>query len=96
MMDQLTAVLNGFRFRFITERDLQDGIEAAFIERQIEYRRELVLSAADRPDFMVGRVRDPDADLIERLEGQEGNVRRLAQSYLDGLGLTKINVVNGV
>lgn len=32
-------------------------------------------------------VRDPDAELIERLEGSEGNVKRLAQSYLDGLGI---------
>lgn len=32
-------------------------------------------------------VRDPDAELIERLEGSDGNVKRLAQSYLDGLGI---------
>lgn len=36
-------------------------------------------------------VRDPDAELIERLEGSDGNVKRLAQSYLDGLGIVPVN-----
>lgn len=31
-------------------------------------------------------VRDPDAELIEKLEGEDGNVKRLAEAYLKQMG----------
>jgi hypothetical protein len=33
-------------------------------------------------------VMDPGADLIERLENEGGNVRRLAEAYLERVALT--------
>lgn len=55
--DQLMAgvahLLARFRFRYITEKDLQDGIEAVLTQASMPHRREVVLSAADRPDFVV-------------------------------------------
>lgn len=56
MLDQLTALLRSFRFRFATEKDLQDGIEAALKDANIQYAREYPLNKSDRPDFMIGGI----------------------------------------
>lgn len=33
-------------------------------------------------------IRDPEADLVEEMQGSTGNVKRLAQSYLEKLGIS--------
>ena len=49
--------LSGVRFRFTDESELQAGIALALDRARIGYEREKVLSAADRPDFMIdGRI----------------------------------------
>lgn len=53
-LGQLSNLLAGFRYRFTDERDLQDGIERVLRSSGLPYRREPVLSAPDRPDFLVG------------------------------------------
>ncbi|HEX7650631.1 MAG TPA: hypothetical protein VF450_24755 [Noviherbaspirillum sp.] len=50
---ELASLLERFRYRFITEKDLQDGIEAVLKVSGIAYERERSLSAPDRPDFLV-------------------------------------------
>jgi hypothetical protein len=51
--DQLIHTIQGYRFRFASEADLQDGIETALKRRGQCYEREKVLSPQDRPDFLV-------------------------------------------
>lgn len=55
-IESLTILLRKYRFRFVTEKDLQDGIAAALDEAGILYSREKSLGKPDRPDFIVGTV----------------------------------------
>lgn len=42
------------RFRYDTERELQDGIEQLFLAEKIPFKRECPLGPGDIIDFMVG------------------------------------------
>lgn len=55
-IDSLTSLLRNYRFRFVTEKDLQDGIAEALDAAGIAYSREKSLGKPDRPDFIVGNV----------------------------------------
>ena len=49
----LIATLSRLRFRYATEKDLQDGFEKVFREKGIPFRREVEISSKDRLDFLV-------------------------------------------
>lgn len=55
-MDAIIQVLENKRFRFTCETDLQDGIEIALKTAGLPFERESVLSARDRPDFVVAGI----------------------------------------
>lgn len=69
----LAEIICGYRYRFVDERDLQDGIEQALRARSIDYCREKALSAPDRPDFLVDgiavevKVKGSLADLLRQI-----------------------------
>ena len=44
------------RFRFSSEKDLQDGIEMVLLSHGVPYLREAHLGISDRPDFMIGGI----------------------------------------
>jgi hypothetical protein len=52
----LLGVLQGFRFHYAHETQLQEGIAAALVQSEVDFEREVKLSARDRIDFMVGRT----------------------------------------
>lgn len=56
IIDELVDALSSCRFRFVTEIDLQDGIEKRLKEKQIQYCREYQLTKKDRPDFFIDGV----------------------------------------
>ncbi|MHB8370642.1 MAG: hypothetical protein ACYDBP_13320 [Leptospirales bacterium] len=49
----LISSIQRVRFRYVTERDLQNGIETLFGKFDIPYFREYSMGSADRPDFLV-------------------------------------------
>ena len=49
----LIAPLSRLRFRYATEKDLQDSFETVFRERGIPFRREVEISKRDRLDFLL-------------------------------------------
>lgn len=51
---EIVQLLRRCRFDLSTEKHLQEGIEQAFNERGICFKREKPLSPKDIPDFMVG------------------------------------------
>ena len=55
-IEHVTACIQAFRFNFVTERDLQDGLALAFSDSCVEFSREFSLSATDRPDFFLSRL----------------------------------------
>lgn len=53
MKEDVCQVLRSTRFRWTTERELQDGIEQLLLARGIGYQREHILSDSDRIDFLL-------------------------------------------
>jgi hypothetical protein len=72
----LARLISGTRCRFMTERILQDGIENLFLKRGIEHTREMILSPADRIDFLVGSV-----GIEVKIDGSFNNVQRQLWRY---------------
>ena len=52
-LSAVASLLENHRFRFSCEQDLQDGIETVLNGHGISFKREYVLTAADRPDFFL-------------------------------------------
>jgi hypothetical protein len=52
----IADLLRHHRYPHTDEKQLQDGIEKVLQSCGIDYRREVRLTAQDRPDFMVGTV----------------------------------------
>lgn len=52
--EQLAVLLSGYRYRGACEDDYQQGVARVLEQEGVDHRREVVLSARDRIDFMVG------------------------------------------
>jgi len=52
-LDSLETLLSSHRYRFSSERDLQNGIDEVLQTSGLSYRREFSLGVSDRPDFLV-------------------------------------------
>lgn len=52
--ESMARLFERHRFRYYSERDLQDAMEKVLVAHGIACKRESALSRADRPDFMVG------------------------------------------
>jgi hypothetical protein len=50
---ELAALLQSHRFRFTSERDLQDGIAEVLAAASVPFRREAALAGAGTIDFLV-------------------------------------------
>lgn len=53
---QIAAAIRGFRFRYVREDDLQEGLAEALRSEGFELEREVRLDARNRIDLLVGRV----------------------------------------
>lgn len=49
----ILSLFERVRFRFVSEKTLQEGIELALTKAGIPFVREKALSERDRPDFMI-------------------------------------------
>ncbi len=52
----IASLIQSHRFPFSTESELQSGIETILARSGIKHRREVILDAASRIDFMAGSV----------------------------------------
>jgi hypothetical protein len=76
MIDRVAAVLSGFRFRFESEAELQAGIQIALSSAGINHCREVILTATDRIDFLVG-----DCGIEVKISGAAAVVLRQLHRY---------------
>jgi len=84
----LINILNTYRFRYVSEKDLQDGIEEALQTNGIDYRRETSISAANRPDFLVGGI------VIEvKIKGTLSALLRQISRYVEHEAVESILVI---
>lgn len=82
-------LLSRFKYSCHTEKSLQDGIEAVFIAREVEFKRELHISKKDRPDFIM-----PNGIAIEvKIQGTLSQFLRQASRYLLDEKITELILV---
>ncbi|WP_053764435.1 hypothetical protein [Leptospirillum ferriphilum] len=55
-LDSLETLLSSHRYRFSSERDLQNGIDEVLQTSGLSYSREFSLGVADRLDFLVDGI----------------------------------------
>lgn len=76
--EQLVDILGAYRFNFVGERQLQDGIEAVLQQESIAARREVRLSGRDRIDFLTGGV-----GIEVKTAGSSANLLRQLARYAE-------------
>ncbi len=77
-LDALGGLLSRFRFRFTSERELQDGIALVLEQAHLRFRRETGLSQHDRPDFLL----DNGFAIEVKIKGSLAELLRQATRYL--------------
>lgn len=76
MIEIILSLLKNTRFKFKTEKELQQGIEDALKANSIEYLREFKLNEKDIPDFLIG-----DIALEVKISGNAVSVSRQLLRY---------------
>ena len=76
-MEQVVALLSGYRIPQATERKLQDGIATLLAGAGIAFKREYRLTGRDKPDFLLL----PDVCLEVEIEGAAADVERQLLRY---------------
>lgn len=77
MLEKVIAALEGNRFRFTTEADLQEGIAGALVTEDLWFVREHVLGPHDRVDFWVGA----SIALEVKIDGSLSEITRQVHRY---------------
>lgn len=89
MLKRVREALTSFRFSFVDERELQDGIEKVLANSVGGYKREASLGPADRPDFLLH-----DGAAIEvKVDGSLAELLRQVSRYASHDSVRAILVV---
>jgi len=86
----LSYLLQQYRFSYISEKELQDGIELALKQENIPFTREHCMSKADRPDFVVGKG---NIAIEVKIKGSIAELLRQINRYTQHKELTGILVI---
>lgn len=84
----IKTILEGFRFNYCSELELQDGIERVFRERQVLFEREQVIAGAGRIDFVVGRC-----GVEVKINGSVSDVVRQLHRYAQSVEIESLLLV---
>ena len=76
MLDRVMGLLDRYEFSSREERRIQDAIAEILVVNEIPFKREVVLSPGNRPDFMVEGVA-----LEVKVGGSIAEVLRQMQRY---------------
>jgi hypothetical protein len=88
---EIIRVLAGCRFPLSNEKLLQAAIQEEFDAHGVEHSREHRLSAADIPDFMVGRI------VIEiKIKGSKRNIYAQIKRYAEHAEVDELILVTNV
>ena len=88
--EEIRAVLAGYRFRFASERDLQDGIARVLDDAGFVHRREAPLGQAGTIDFLVG-----DVGVEVKIKGALAQVTRQLHRYAEEPSVRELLLVTG-
>lgn len=76
-LDAVCTALRSYRFRFTSEKELQDGIELAFVGEKLDFEREEHLAPGDIPDFLV----EPGLAVEVKVAGSPHEIMRQLARY---------------
>jgi hypothetical protein len=79
MKGGVLSAIRRARFRYVTEKDLQDGLEMLFKRLGIPYQREVHLGAAGVIDFVI----DGDCGLEVKIKGGRNPVLAQLERYAE-------------
>ena len=86
-MDDLAALLQGHRFRFCSEAELQSGIQSILDAADVTYFREYRLDTSSRIDFLVETIDEWDnarhVGIEVKVDGARFEVVRQLSRYAD-------------
>jgi hypothetical protein len=91
--EEIRAVLAGYRFRFSSERELQDGIARVLDDAGFTHRREAPLGPLGRSgtiDFLVG-----DVGVEIKIKGALAQVTRQLHRYAEESAVRELLLVTG-
>ena len=88
--EEIRAVLAGYRFRFASERELQDGIARVLDSAGLSHRREATLNDAGTIDFLVG-----DVGVEVKIKGALAAVTRQLHRYAEQPLVRELLLVTG-
>jgi hypothetical protein len=76
--DEIATMLRGYKFRFVDEMELHDGIAMALRDHGIRHQREFRLTGHGRLDFFLT---DEAIALEVKIKGRAANVLRQLERY---------------
>jgi hypothetical protein len=88
--EEIRAVLAGYRFRFASERELQDGVARVLEGAGFAHRREAPLGDAGTIDFLVG-----DVGVEIKIKGALAQVTRQLHRYAEEPSVRELLLVTG-
>lgn len=86
-IDRVVAALSGKRYGYRDERDLHDGLAAAFDDADVDYRHEVHITGG-RIDFVVGRV-----GVEVKIKGSVADLQRQIEGYAPEAAIDEFLVV---
>ena len=91
-VELIGEIISQYRYRFSNEKELQDGIEKAFEENQIQYEREVRLQQRDIIDFVV-TYQGIRLGIEIKVDGNRNALLRQLSRYLEHESIDSIFVV---
>ena len=91
-VEHIGGIITQYRYNFSTEKELQDGLEKAFIENEVQYEREVRLQQRDIIDFVVTHhgIR---LGIEVKINGNRNALLRQISRYLEHESIDSIFVV---
>lgn len=87
-VEQVASIIRGYRFNFVDEYQLQDGVAEALRRAGLNVRREVRLNPRDRIDLVVDRI-----GIEIKVAGQTSNVARQCRRYLESTAVDELILV---
>lgn len=91
-VERIGGIITQYRYRFSNEKELQDGLEKAFIENEIQYEREVRLQQRDIIDFVVTH-QGIRLGIEVKIDGNRNALLRQISRYLEHESIDSIFVV---
>lgn len=91
MIETIIEAVQSKRYSFNNEKELQDGIELALQNRNVQYIREAIVPPKDRVDFLVGSI-----GVEVKIKSSLANLTRQIHRYAQWEGISSVLVITSL